>query len=112
MVQRILIIEKKCSIIYIFPDDPNNEGKEENDDRENDDEDDDKNDIINIVDPEQRDYWKRIRIEILKLEKQLGIVFSIQFERNQYYKFIMMYYFYYVQKKLKQYESYYESIRE
>jgi len=58
-----MIIEKKCSIIYIFPDDPNNpvdkkdddkDGKDPSKDKDNDDDgdDDDKNDIIYIVDPE------------------------------------------------------------
>lgn len=63
LVQRILVIEKKCSIIYIFPDDPNNpadkkdddnKGDKDNtkDDDDDDGEDDDKNDIICIIDPE------------------------------------------------------------
>ena len=123
LIQRLMIIEKKCSIIYIFPDDPNNpvdkkdddkDGKDPSKDKDNDDDgdDDDKNDIIYIVDPEQKDIWKKLRIEILKIEKQLGIVFSIQFERTQYYKFVMMYYYYYIQKKLKQFETHYEAIKE
>lgn len=79
------MIEKKCSIIYIFPDDPNNPAEKKDDDGKGDDtkddnddgEDDDKNDIICIMDPEQKEIWKKLRIEILKIEKQLGIVFSI-----------------------------------
>jgi len=62
----VLVIEKKCSIIYTFPDDPNNPTDKKDDTKADDDkdktktkndpddgdDDDDNNDIICFLDPD------------------------------------------------------------